>query len=158
MCYSCWTLYRSKMYPYPTTNFHPPPLAGHSQLSYNLSHLSRRELHPSRNLRSNFNFFSYIPIQSFHKSCQLCLQNIHRMQPLYSDCSHPGLSPGLLQKLPNWSPCFHFANYFWRIQSWHLVHTMHKFLCVCFSCVFIFLEIIKHNMLKMLHMFFHLQY
>ena len=27
-----------------------------------------------------------------------------------------------------------------------------------FSCIFTFLEIIKHNMLKMLHIFFHLQY
>ena len=27
-----------------------------------------------------------------------------------------------------------------------------------FSCVFTFLEIIKHNMLKMLHIFFHFQY
>ena len=31
-------------------------------------------------------------------------------------------------------------------------------LFLCFSCVFIFLEITKHNMLKMLHILFHLQY
>ena len=36
-------------------------------------------------------------------------------------------------------------------QSQHLLHTLHKsFLCVCFSWVFTFLEIIKHNIPKML--------
>ena len=44
-------------------------------------------------------------------------------------------------------------------QSQHLLHTLHKsFVCVCFSYVFTFLEIIKHNMLKVLCIFFYLQY
>ena len=34
-------------------------------------------------------------------------------------------------------------------QSQHLLHTLHKSF-LCFTCVFTFLEIIKHNMLKML--------
>ena len=41
-------------------------------------------------------------------------------------------------------------------QSQHLFHILHKSLC--FSCIFTFLEIIKHNMAKMLLFFFHLQY
>ena len=45
-------------------------------------------------------------------------------------------------------------------RSQHLLHILHKsFFFFChFSCVFTFLEIIKHNMTKMLHIFFHLQY
>ena len=39
-------------------------------------------------------------------------------------------------------------------QSQHLLHTLHKSLC--FSCIFTFLEIVKHTMLKMLCVFFHL--
>lgn len=50
----------------------------------------------------------------------LCLQNIYRMQPLYSYCYHPGHSPGLLQKLPNWSPCFHPCIFV--VCSWHVNH------------------------------------
>ena len=36
--------------------------------------------------------------------------------------------------------------------SWsqHILHTLHKFFFLCLKCVFMFLEIIKHNMLKML--------
>ena len=42
-------------------------------------------------------------------------------------------------------------------QSQHLLHTLQQsFLHV--SCVFTFLEIIKHDILTMLHIFFHLQY
>ena len=44
-------------------------------------------------------------------------------------------------------------------QSQHLLHTLHKsFFFLHFSCIFTFLEIIKHNMLKILHIFFYLQY
>ena len=42
-------------------------------------------------------------------------------------------------------------------QSQHLLHRLHKSF-LHFGCVFTFLEIIKHNMPKMLHVFFHLQY
>ena len=42
-------------------------------------------------------------------------------------------------------------------QSQNL-HTLHKSYFLCFSCVFTFLEIIKHNMPKMLLFSFHLQY
>ena len=43
-------------------------------------------------------------------------------------------------------------------QSQHLLHTLYKsFFFLHFSCVFTFLEIIKHRMLKMC-IFFHLQY
>ena len=43
-------------------------------------------------------------------------------------------------------------------QSQHRLHTLHKSFLVCFSCIFTFLETIKHNMLKVLLIFFHLQY
>ena len=42
--------------------------------------------------------------------------------------------------------------------SQYLLHILHKSFFVCFSCVFTFLEIIRHNMLKILHIFSHLQY
>ena len=35
-------------------------------------------------------------------------------------------------------------------QSQHLLHTLHKSFFLHFSCIFTFLEIIKHNMRKML--------
>ena len=42
-------------------------------------------------------------------------------------------------------------------QSEHLLHTLHKSF-FAFKYLFTFLEIIKHTMLKMLCIFFHLQY
>ena len=42
-------------------------------------------------------------------------------------------------------------------QSQHLLHTQHKSF-FALHCVFTFLDIIKHNMPKMLCIFFHLQY
>ena len=41
-------------------------------------------------------------------------------------------------------------------QSQHLLHTLHD-VFLCFSCNFTFIEIIMHNMQKILHIFFHLQ-
>ena len=43
-------------------------------------------------------------------------------------------------------------------QSQHFLHTLHRSFLLSFSCVFTFLEIIKHNMPKRLHIFFPLQY
>ena len=44
-------------------------------------------------------------------------------------------------------------------QLEHLLHALHKSLCVCvFHCVFTFLEIIKYNMLEMLHIFSHFSF
>ena len=40
-------------------------------------------------------------------------------------------------------------------QTQRLLGTLHKSLFVCFSCVFTFLEILQHNIPKMLHIFFH---
>ena len=42
-------------------------------------------------------------------------------------------------------------------QSQHLLHTRHKSF-LCFSCTCTFLEMIKHNKLKMLPIYFHLLY
>ena len=42
-------------------------------------------------------------------------------------------------------------------QSQHLLHTLHKSFFLHFSCIFTFLEIIKHNMPKALRIFFYLQ-
>ena len=44
------------------------------------------------------------------------------------------------------------------IQSQHLLRTLHKSFFVCFNYAFTFLKIIKHNTLKMLRIFFHVQY
>ena len=45
-------------------------------------------------------------------------------------------------------------------QSQHFLHTLYKsfFFFFHFGCVFTFLEIINHNMPKMLHIFFYLHY
>ena len=49
------------------------------------------------------------------------------------------------------SPAQNSANHFWHLQSVTAPssYTAQTFLCVCFSCIFTFLDIIKHNMLKM---------
>ena len=51
------------------------------------------------------------------------------------------------------SPAGNFANYFWHVWSVTTPFpytTQIFFFFLCFSCVFTFLEIIKHNMLKIL--------
>ena len=57
------------------------------------------------------------------------------------------------------SPAWNFTNCFDTFsQSQHLLHTLHESFFWCFSCIFTFLDVIKHNTPKMLHIIFHHQY
>ena len=49
------------------------------------------------------------------------------------------------------SPAQNSENHFWHLQSVTAPssYPAQIFLCVCFSCIFTFLDIIKYNMLKM---------
>lgn len=70
MCSRYSALYMSKTY---LILLHLPP-----NTLLKLGHLSRWQLYPARNFRGRLNLsFSYTPIQSFHKSCQLCHQNTY---------------------------------------------------------------------------------
>ena len=74
----------------------------------------------------------------------------YRLRLVYSTVEHRRPAKNLQHN--TWQTTFDTFD-----QSQHLLHTLHKsFLSL--SCIFTFLEIIKYNMLKMLHIFLRLQY